>query len=168
MKQSQWLVSAQFDLAFFVAPPLVAIAVLWASPTSLFEQQELPVWAWVLLIPVIDVSHVYASLYAFCEEGLWDLLVWGDHPAVFGGRNHVLSLADSPLLPFVVGVLATPQATHYVLDGFIWKLNGDNPELGRLLNLDRDVSERPASLPLRRARASASLFVDPSPEAECS
>jgi hypothetical protein len=392
MKQSQWLVSARFDLAFFVAPPLVAIAVLWASPTSFFEEQELPVWAWVLLIPFIDVSHVYASLYrtyfdagefqrrkavycavpalsflaatiaysvdallfwrllaytavwhfvrqqygflalyrhrrgereraearldaallylatlypllywhthlprrfvwfvdgdflpisatglastagwlyaavvvaylvkegakllagrapsagknllvlttaltwyvgiveydsdysftvtnvishgvpyvalvwiycrrkwsghhaqhwltvisqprwvvafvgvlivfAFCEEGLWDLLVWGDHPAVFGGRNHVLSLADSSLLAFVVGVLATPQATHYVLDGFIWKLNGDNPDLGRLLELDRGISERPASLPLRRARASECPFVDPSPEAECS
>ena len=63
MNRSQWLVSARFDLAFFVTPPLVAIAVLWASPTSFFEQQELPVWAWVLLIPVIDVSHVYASLY---------------------------------------------------------------------------------------------------------
>jgi hypothetical protein len=360
MTRSQWLVSARFDLALFVAPALLSIAVLWASPASLVAQRDLPVWAWVLLIPLVDVSHVYASLYrtyfdaaefqrrktlycavpalsflaatiaysvdaplfwrllayiavwhfvrqqygflalyrqrggergaygarldaallylatlypllywhthlprrfvwfvegdflpiaapglasavgwlyaavaglyvvkegakllaerapsagknllllatalawyvgiveydsdyaftvtnvishgvpyvalvwiycrrkwsephargwlrvisqpgwvvvfvgvlvvfAFCEEGLWDLLVFGDHPAVFGGRNHVLSLADSPLLPFIVGVLAAPQATHYVLDGFIWKMNGNNPDLRRLLNVD--------------------------------
>ena len=54
---------------------------------------------------------------------------------IVGGRNHVLSLADSPLLPFVVGALAVPQATHYVLDGFIWKMNGNNPDLRRLLNV---------------------------------
>jgi hypothetical protein len=35
-----------------------------------------------------------------------------------------------------VGVLAAPQATHYVLDGFIWKMNGSNPDLRRLLNVD--------------------------------
>lgn len=70
---------------------------------------------------------------ALLEESLWDLLVWGDHPAIFGGRNHVPAMVDSPLLPFVVGLLALPQATHYVLDGFLWKVGRGNPELERTL-----------------------------------
>ena len=32
--------------------------------------------------------------------------------------------------------MLSPQATHYVLDGFIWKMNGNNPDLRRLLNVD--------------------------------
>jgi hypothetical protein len=391
MSRSQWLVSRRFDVAFFVAPPLCAVVVLWLSPASLFTREDLPAWAWLLLIPLVDVSHVYASLYrtyfdrsefqrrktlycsvpalsflaativytvdallfwrllayaavwhfvrqqygflalyrhrwgergradarfdaallylatlypllywhthlprrfvwfvegdflaiaapgvatvagwlyaivavvyvakevskllaghspsvgknllllttaltwyvgivkfdsdysftvtnvvshglpyvalvwiccrrkwnepgargwltvvsqprwvaafvgllvvfALCEEGLWDLLVFGDHPAIHGGRTWFLSLANSPALSFVVAGLTVPQATHYVLDGFIWKLR-DNPDLRRLLHVGRGVSETPASLPSRTARASASPFADPSPEAECS
>jgi hypothetical protein len=349
MNSCRWLVSARFDVGFFVAPALVSVAVLWLSPAELLTRDDLPVWAWLLLIPMIDVSHVYASLYrtyfdraefrrrqalystvpaaafvvatllysvdprlfwrllayvavwhfvrqqygflalyrhrcgergrwegrldatllylttlypllywhthlprmfawfvegdfvalqatavasgvgwayvvcalaytakegarllagrapnvgknlvllttaltwyvgivhydsdyaftvtnvvahgipyvalvwiycqhkwsaqiaggwlriisqprwagafvallvmlALLEEALWDLLVWGDHPAIFGGRGHVLAFGDSPLLPFVVGLLAIPQVTHYVLDGFIWKMNPD-------------------------------------------
>ena len=363
MTHSRWLVSARFDLGFFVAPALVSLLVLWLSPAELFARDDLPVWAWVLLIPAIDVSHVYASLYrtyfdpvefrrrqalysmvpavafvvgtvlyavdprsfwrllayvavwhfvrqqygflalysrrcgeggrwdgrldatllylttlypllywhthprafvwfvegdfvvlraatvasavgwayvvcafaytvkegarlvarqpvnvgknllllttaltwyvgivhydsdyaftvtnvvahgipyvalvwiycrrkwstralggwlrvisqprwagafvgllvvlAFFEEGLWDLLVWGDHPGIFGGRNHALAVSDSALLPFVVGLLAMPQATHYLLDGFIWKMNADNPDLRKLLGLESSRS----------------------------
>jgi len=360
-----WLVSARFDLTFFIAPAVVSIAVLWASPGELLQRNDLPVWAWVALIPLIDVSHVYASLYrtyfdrreferrkalycavpalafvagtivysvdallfwrvlayvavwhfvrqqygflalyrrragerqrlegrldaallylatlypllywhthlprrfvwfvdgdflsisgtsiasaagwiyamvaiayffkeaakrlarrcvsvgknlvllttaltwyvgivhydsdysftvtnviahgvpyvalvwiycrrkwntadttgwlrrisqprwalafvgllvglALLEEGLWDLLVWGEHPTVFGGRSHGLSMADSPLLPFVVALLAAPQATHYVLDGFLWKMNTSNPGLRAYL-----LGENPASI----------------------
>lgn len=54
---------------------------------------------------------------AFAEEWLWDRLVWGDHPAVFGAT---LTLPPM-LLHFVVPLLALPQVTHYLLDAFIWK-----------------------------------------------
>jgi hypothetical protein len=70
---------------------------------------------------------------ALLEEGLWDLLVWGDHAMIFGGRNHAPAMGDSPLLPFVVALLALPQATHYVLDGFIWRMRATNPDLERAL-----------------------------------
>jgi hypothetical protein len=357
MKPRPWLVSARFDLAFFVGPGLASIAILWLSPAELVARDDLPVWLWLLLIPLVDVSHVYASLYrtyfdgaelgrrpalyaavpaavfvvgtityaadarlfwtllaytavwhfvrqqygflalyrrrggeapgpdgridalllyasmlyplvywhthlprkfvwfvegdflpvrlawlstvagwayaaiavaylgkearrwsggepfavgknllllstavtwyvgivaydsdysftvtnvvphgipyaalvwivcrrkwagarsgwlpwicrprwvgafvgilvvfALAEEGLWDLLVWGDHPTVFGGRNQLATIDDSLVLPFVVALLALPQATHYVLDGFIWKSGARNPDLKRLLS----------------------------------
>jgi hypothetical protein len=70
---------------------------------------------------------------ALFEEGLWDILVWGDHPGLFGGRNHSIAMNGSSLLPFVVALLALPQVTHYVLDGFIWKMNSSNPDLERYL-----------------------------------
>ncbi len=65
---------------------------------------------------------------ALVEEWAWDRLVWGDHPQLFGA-GEVLS---PQLLALVVPLLAVPQATHYVLDAFIWRPSRDGA-LGRRL-----------------------------------
>jgi hypothetical protein len=54
---------------------------------------------------------------AFAEELLWDRLVWHERPWLFGQGT---SLGES-LLAWVVPLLAVPQLTHYVLDGFLWR-----------------------------------------------
>ena len=63
---------------------------------------------------------------AYVEEMLWDRTLWHDHSGLFGGGMHVgwLAMIIAPLL-------AVPQLTHYVLDGFLWKRTR-NPRLGRL------------------------------------
>lgn len=66
-----------------------------------------------------------ALLFAFCEEMMWDKTVWHDHPHVFGG-----GWATQPWWPYLVPLLALPQATHYVLDGIIWRRR-TNAELQR-------------------------------------
>ncbi|MFO0598728.1 MAG: hypothetical protein U0228_39695 [Myxococcaceae bacterium] len=53
---------------------------------------------------------------AFVEEGLWDRLVWHDHAVLFGGGVEL----SAGLLTLLVPLLALPQTTHYVLDGFVW------------------------------------------------
>ena len=67
-------------------------------------------------------------ILAFVEEGIWDLLVWGDHPMIFGGIDGAW-IDGSELLAIIVPLLVLPQATHYILDAFIWKLNASNPDL---------------------------------------
>jgi hypothetical protein len=62
---------------------------------------------------------------AFCEEWLWDALVWHDHAALF----HDFHLRPSTAaFDWLVPLLALPQAVHYILDGFVWKLRA-NPLL---------------------------------------
>lgn len=58
---------------------------------------------------------------AFLEEGIWDGLVWHEHAAVFGWFQQLPPVSGSGLLALLVPLLALPQATHYVLDGFIWR-----------------------------------------------
>ena len=70
---------------------------------------------------------------AFVEEGLWDRLVWHEHGAYFPGPS--VPLGDD-VLAFVVPLLAVPQATHYVLDAFVWRTRRGNPGLSRALDLD--------------------------------
>lgn len=58
-------------------------------------------------------------LVGYTEEWLWDALVWKDHPTLFASFTD--SALPTVLLGLVVPLLATPQATHYVLDGWLWK-----------------------------------------------
>ncbi|HEY6877298.1 MAG TPA: hypothetical protein VI299_04725, partial [Polyangiales bacterium] len=66
---------------------------------------------------------------ALSEEALWDRWVWHEHPEYFG--------EVFPLRPFwltlIVPLLAVPQACHYVLDGFLWRVRRDNLVLRREL-----------------------------------
>ena len=73
-------------------------------------------------------------LFAWVEEGLWEGLVWGDHAAFFPGFSGLPSVRDSPLLAIVVPLLAVPQLTHYILDGFIWKVHTPGKNVADVLN----------------------------------
>lgn len=65
-------------------------------------------------------------VFAFIEEGLWDITLWQEHKTIFG-TSHLPSLTlGNQLLSFIVPLLALPQITHYILDGFIWKIKEDN------------------------------------------
>lgn len=64
-------------------------------------------------------------LFAFIEEGLWDIGVWQEHKNIFGlNSSFSLSIPDTAFA-FIVPLLALPQVTHYILDGFIWKIRKD-------------------------------------------
>jgi hypothetical protein len=56
---------------------------------------------------------------AFVEELAWDRLVWHTHDELFGFvRSH--SVSEGALV-WIVPLLMVPQATHYVLDAFLWR-----------------------------------------------
>lgn len=57
----------------------------------------------------------------YLEEGLWDGMIWREHPGLFRPFQW-LPEAGPVLAGILVPLLAVPQATHYVLDAFIWRL----------------------------------------------
>ncbi|MBO9595247.1 MAG: hypothetical protein J7599_20245 [Niabella sp.] len=59
---------------------------------------------------------------AFTEEFFWDIAVWKEHRAAFGGSYFADFQPGKELLNILVPLLALPQFTHYILDGFIWKI----------------------------------------------
>lgn len=59
-------------------------------------------------------------LLAYAEEMLWDCGVWHERAWLFGTAID-LSRFEFLLVP----LLAVPQITHYVLDGFIWRRNSN-------------------------------------------
>jgi hypothetical protein len=84
--------------------------------------------------PVLLVVAVFYGLLvalAFAEEAAWDRLVWHEHPRLFGAGG--LELGELGLA-LAVAALTIPQATHYLLDRWIWRVGPDNPKLARLLS----------------------------------
>ncbi|GEM_PF-58327 len=59
---------------------------------------------------------------AYTEEMFWDRGVWQDRDWLFGDSWEVGSLKF-----ILVPLLAVPQVTHYVLDGFVWRRRS-NPD----------------------------------------
>jgi hypothetical protein len=76
--------------------------------------------------PIFLVS---LAAVAWMEEWGWDRFVWHERPALFPGPDLSPSAAALALL---VPLLALPQATHYLLDAWIWRVKG-NPGLARRL-----------------------------------
>ncbi|GAA4335443.1 hypothetical protein GCM10023149_43460 [Mucilaginibacter gynuensis] len=66
---------------------------------------------------------VMLVVLAYLEEGLWDGLIWKEHGSIFQLFSHLPKIENKPLLSLLVPLLALPQSTHYVFDGFIWKIN---------------------------------------------
>ncbi|RKH08235.1 hypothetical protein D7V97_20125 [Corallococcus sp. CA053C] len=83
----------------------------------------------VLLRTGLPGFLLFLGALALLEEGLWDLLVWHDRAVLFGDSGLVL---ESDVLALVVPLLALPQATHYLLDAFVWKAGREPALLNRL------------------------------------
>lgn len=93
------------------------------SPLLARLSQRRAVWAFYGLILAL----------ALLEEGLWDGAVWGVY-------LHDLAGVAPPRLgdgarSLLVAALATPQIVHYVLDAWLWKLDGTNPDLHEALGV---------------------------------
>ena len=72
-------------------------------------------------------------IFAYLEEALWDAFVWREHKQVFGLFQSLLPQVQGSLLNFLVPLLTVPQLTHYILDGFIWKVRKPDPEFKELV-----------------------------------
>jgi len=118
------------DMAFttlnVVSHGIPYMALVWLMERKRFKKQATPdstlrkltfsASAGVLIFIGILI------LFSYFEEGLWDGLVWREHLSFFAVFKNLPVVKDNMLLAILVPLLALPQATHYVLDGFIWKI----------------------------------------------
>ena len=81
-------------------------------------------------------------LLAYVEELVWDRTVWNQREWLFGGGLPP-GLTAERIRGIVVPLLAVPQLTHYILDGFIWKRRS-NPSF-RLVATSTEAGEQRSS-----------------------
>ena len=77
-------------------------------------------------------------LFAAVEEWAWDRLMWLEHAELFGSFSPELGPGATAL---VLGTLSLPQVVHYILDGFIWRMDGSNPGLRALWSSAEGASD---------------------------
>ena len=72
---------------------------------------------------------------AFGEEYLWDMFLYRENQTLFESiLKYPFAAVDSHMAQaLALAALSVPQVTHYILDGFIWKANGKNPDVKRVL-----------------------------------
>jgi hypothetical protein len=73
--------------------------------------------------PIVFLATLW--LLAYAEELVWDRGLWHERGWLFGAAWDAEALKA-----WLVPLLALPQITHYVLDGFIWRRKS-NPILSR-------------------------------------
>ena len=115
------IIATNSDFAFTVTNVIVHgvpyVALLWMYTKA--RARECPRGLLVELRKKgLAVFLVCLVALAFAEELLWEHLVFHDRPWLFGESAVWLSPA---VLTFVVPLLMVPQATHYVLDGLLWR-----------------------------------------------
>ncbi len=116
------------DLAFtllnVVAHGIPYMALIWifSMRENKAQQQRSPFWKLMYgpLGMLLFLAVIF--LFAFVEEGLWDTWVWQDNGKLFALFSDFKSeRLNASWLKFIVPLLAMPQLTHYVIDGFIWR-----------------------------------------------
>lgn len=85
------------------------------------HDNRLKTWIFMNLGGVVAFLGILVAL-AFAEETLWDMFVWGDHPEFFKKLSGAFVVSDKATLTWLVPLLALPQSTHYLFDGFIWRI----------------------------------------------
>ena len=111
------------DYAFTVTNVLIhgipyMALVYWYRQKRLNNDRQ-PAFRWSqVLFPLVVIW-----LLAYAEEMFWDRAMWHERSWLFGSP---WDLSGFELL--LVPLLAVPQLTHYILDGFIWKRR-ETPDL---------------------------------------
>ncbi len=88
--------------------------VAFSIGDRLFTPRAWPVYLGILVV------------LAFIEEGVWDGLIWREHPEFFTDFFAMPAITSEITLAWLVPLLAVPQATHYVLDAYIWRMTKEH------------------------------------------
>lgn len=103
--------------------PYMALIIYYQYQKRQLQQRKITWWQLTLLIVSVVI------FLGLIEEYFWDMWLYGDRPHFFAALwSYPMPLLEHPVAKALAfAVLALPQLTHYIIDGFIWKSNAKNP-----------------------------------------
>ncbi|MBL8019506.1 MAG: hypothetical protein JNM27_07580 [Leptospirales bacterium] len=129
------------DLAFtitnVVSHGIPYIALVWLYGRKNAERSTEDGWLKrAFTIRWIPAFAGFLILLAFTEEGIWDALLWDEHRNLFAVFHWMLAPVRGGHSVWLLPLLALPQATHYILDAFIWRVRGTSNDWRSVLRLE--------------------------------
>jgi hypothetical protein len=124
------IITFNSDMAFtitnVVSHGIPYMALIWLYHNQQKEAAPLTVpdknkWRRLVLSNVM-VFFLFLALLAYLEEGIWDGLIWREHLSFFTPFMWLPTINDGAVLALLIPFLALPQSTHYLLDGYIWRV----------------------------------------------
>jgi hypothetical protein len=114
--------------------PYMALIIYYQYQKQALQQKSSskPWWYWSLLVVLTVIC------LAWLEEYFWDMLLYGERPDFFMVLlPYPMALLEQPWAKALAfALLALPQLTHYIIDGFIWKSNAKNPYVREVFGAD--------------------------------
>ncbi len=117
-----------FTITNVVSHGIPYMALVWLYGEKQQHKPQAPLiagrFSYKLFFSKYSLPIFFASLLllGYIEEGFWAGFVWREHLEAFGAFAHLPAITAKDTLSWLIPLLTLPQATHYVLDGFIWKL----------------------------------------------
>ena len=113
-----------FTLLNVVSHGIPYMALVWLfsvkNERQIFQKsfvQKLITQSWGIVFFLVVIF-----VLAYVEEGFWDTLLWHEHKKLYTLFYKFSITVSDKYLCVIVPLLALPQITHYVIDGFIWKV----------------------------------------------
>lgn len=111
------------DLAFtmlnVIAHGIPYMTLIWIQGNKSHTNSKL--LRWVFSNQGAIAILLVCIFFGLIEEGIWDRLFWQEHATLFGFLDFMQPIESTWLKNIVIPLLALPQITHYVIDGFIWR-----------------------------------------------
>lgn len=124
------IITFNSDMAFTITN-VVSHGIPYMALVWLYHHGEKSAPAGAKKITHVLLSNVllffaFLALLAYLEEGLWDGLIWREHLSIFAWFSALPTINDPAVLALLIPFLALPQSTHYLLDGYIWRVKDRN------------------------------------------
>ena len=115
-----------FTLFNVISHGVPYIVMVWIYGNKKSAKTVTPGWyrylfSWKGIVLYIAVLLIFS----FMEEGLWDSMVWEEHHDYFQVFQYIPAVSNQILLTLIVPLLSVPQISHYIIDGYIWRLKED-------------------------------------------
>lgn len=104
MTTQPWIGKPSIDIPFILMPPFLSLLIILLFPKIFQNNKDMPDAGWVILIVLIDVAHVYSTLYR----------TYFDPHALKFQRSLLWTI---PFIGFVAGVLL-----YSMSDLLFWRL----------------------------------------------
>lgn len=114
-----------FTITIVVSHGIPYAALVWVYGNKKPEPNKLRLFGQAIFShKMVPVYLGILFILGYFEQGLWDGFIWRTERPIFSFFDFLPAVHEGFIRAIMVPLLAIPQATHYVLDAYVWRVSG--------------------------------------------